>query len=83
MIDVNILAEFVANIISFFFSFLADVDLSPLANALDTVTPYLKAALYILPAKTIGQIFAVIVAIWSLRFVIKTVRAIWELLPVA
>ena len=82
MIDIDVLSELIANIVSFFFSFLNDIDLSPIATAFETLTPFFKAALYILPAKTIAQIFSIICAIWSLRFIIKTLRALWSILPI-
>ncbi len=82
MIDIDVLAELIANIVSFFFSFLNDVDLSPIATAFETITPYLKAALYFLPVKTVAQILSIIFSIWGLRFVIKTIRALWELIPI-
>lgn len=81
--DFEILSELIANLISFLFSFFGEVDLSPLADALETVTPYLKAALYFLPVKTIAQIFSICCAIYSLRLIVKTIMLIWNLLPIA
>lgn len=79
--DISILSELIANIVSFIFSFFSKVDLSPIADAISFLKPYLQAALYILPAKTIGEIFAVICSIWSLRLVIKTLRTLWDIIP--
>lgn len=80
--DITIFSELIANFVSFLFGFMKNVDLSPIANALETLTPYIKAALYLLPAQTIAQIFAITCAIWSLRLTIKTIMLIWNLLPI-
>ena len=77
------IAEFVANGLSIIFDWFGGIDLSPVATAIETLTPYIKGALYILPANTIAQIFSVVVAIWSIRLTIKTVKLIWDLLPLA
>lgn len=81
--DLNFLSELIAGFVTFLFSGLQHVDLTPINTALSTVTPYLKAALYILPATTMGQIFAVICAIWSVRLIIKTLQSLWAILPIA
>ena len=81
--DTQILADFIANIISFLMGFMKNVDLTPIAKALETVTPYIKGALYFLPANTIAQIFAITCAIWAFRLTIKTIVLIWNLLPIA
>lgn len=81
--DVGVFSELIANIISFLFGFMEGVDLSPLADALETVTPYIKAALYFLPVNTIAQIFSITCAIWSLRLTVRSVMLLWNLLPVA
>lgn len=83
MIEVNEFSEIIAHFISFLFNMVDGVDLSPLANALETVTPYIKAALYFLPAKTIAQIFSITCAIFSVRLTIKSVVLLWQLLPIA
>lgn len=83
MIDTSVLAEFIANVVGFLFSFLDGVNLSPIATAIETVTPFLKAILYILPAKTMGEIFAITCALFVLRIAITTVKLIWDLLPLA
>ena len=80
--DINVFSELIANLVSFLFSFMEGVDLSPLANALETITPYIKAALYLLPANTIAQIFSITCAIWSLRLTVKSIQLIWNLLPI-
>lgn len=80
--DMTVFSELIANVVSFIFGFLKGVDLSPIADALEVVTPYIKAALYILPANTIAQIFAVTCAIWSLRLTVKSVMLLWNLLPI-
>jgi hypothetical protein len=81
--DLTILSELIANLVSFVFSFFSDVDLSPIADALEHVTVYIKAALYFLPAKTIAQIFSITCFIWSLRLTIKSIQLLWNLIPVA
>ena len=80
--DMTVFSELIANIVSFLFGFVEGVDLSPLANALEVVTPYIKAALYLLPANTIAQIFSITCAIWSLRLTVKSVILLWNLLPI-
>lgn len=76
------IAEMIANILSVIFDWFGGIDLSPLANAIETLTPYIKTVLYILPAKTIAQIFSIVVAIWSVRLTIKTIKLVWDLLPI-
>ena len=77
------IAEFVANVLSIIFDWFGGIDLSPVATAIETLTPYIKGALYILPANTIAQIFSIVVAIWSVRLTIKTIKLVWDLLPLA
>lgn len=77
------ISESVADVVSFLLGFLKNVDLSPIADALETLTPYFKATMYLLPAKTIAQIFAITCTIWSLRLTIKTIKLLWDLLPIA
>lgn len=81
--DLSFFADLIAGFITFLFSGLQNVDLTPINTALETVTPFLKAALYILPAATMGQIFGVICAIWSTRLIIKTLQSLWAILPIA
>ena len=76
------IAELVANILSMIFDWFGGIDLSPVAEAIETLTPYIKGALYILPANTIAQIFSIVVAIWSIRLTIKTIKLVWDLLPI-
>ena len=80
--DINVFSDLIANLISFLFGFLDGVDLSPIANALETVTPYIKAALYLLPAETIAQIFSITCAIYSVRLTVRAICLIWNLLPI-
>ena len=79
--DISIFSELIANLISFLFGLMKNVDLSPLADAIETITPFIKAALYILPAKTIAQIFGITCAIWSLRLTVKSLKLLWEIIP--
>lgn len=81
--DMTVFSELIANIVSFLFGLIDGVDLTPLANALEVVTPYIKAALYLLPANTIAQIFSITCAIWSLRLTVKAIMLLWSLLPIA
>lgn len=80
--DITVFSEFIANIVSFLFGFVEGVDLTPLADALEYVSKFIKGALYLLPAHTIAQIFAITCAIWSLRLTIKTIILLWQLLPI-
>ena len=77
------IAEFVANGLSLIFEWFGGINLSPVATAIETLTPYIKTVLYILPANTIAQIFSIVIAIWSVRLTIKTIKLIWDLLPLA
>lgn len=77
------IAEFVANVLSIIFDWFGGIDLSPVATAIETLTPYIKGALYILPANTIAQIFSLVVVFWSVRLTIKTIKLVWDLLPLA
>ena len=77
------IAEFVANVLSMIFDWFGGIDLSPVATAIETLTPYIKGALYILPANTIAQIFSLVVVFWSVRLTIKTIKLVWDLLPLA
>lgn len=79
----NLASMLITNFLTVIFDMFAGVDMSGLETAITTLTPYLKAGLYILPAKTMGQIFSVIVGIWSARLVIKAVKTLWEILPIA
>ena len=83
MVSIEVLTEFVANIITFLFNIVGDIDLTPIADALEYVTPFLKGALYFLPVDTIAHIFGIACAIWSLRLTVKTVILVWNLLPIA
>lgn len=78
----KILSNLTANILTTILDMLTNVDLSGVIKAIETLTPYLKAGLYILPAETIGQIFSIIVTLWSLRLIVKTIKLLWDLLPV-
>lgn len=83
IMDITVLSELIANLVSFVFSFFDGVDLSPIANALEHVSVYIKGALYFLPAKTIAQIFSITCFIWSLRLTIKSIQLLWSLIPIA
>ena len=74
-------AEIAAYFLSWILGFFAEIDLSPVATALETLKPYLQAALYILPAETIKQQWAIVVSIWSFRLTIKAIKTIWQLIP--
>ena len=76
------IAELVANILSMIFDWFGGIDISGVEAAISTLTPYIKTVLYILPAHTIAQIFSVVVAIWSIRLTIKTIKLVWDLLPI-
>ena len=76
------IAGLVANILSMIFDWFGGIDLSPVAEAIERLTPYIKGALYILPANTIAQIVSIVVAIWSIRLTIKTIKLVWDLLPI-
>lgn len=82
MIDFTFFSDIIANIVSFFFSFFAEVDLSPIHGALEFFSKYIKAALYILPAQTIAQMFSIVCVLWSFRMFIKTIMLIYSLLPI-
>ena len=77
------ISNLVTNFISLIFGIFKDVDLSPINDALETLTPYIKGALYLLPANTIAQIFAITCVMFSLRITIKSILLIWDLLPIA
>ena len=79
--DISVFSELIANLISFLFGMFEGVDLSPIAKAIETLTPYIKAALYLLPTETIAQIFTITCALWSLRLTIKSIILLWNLLP--
>lgn len=81
--DLSFLSEIIAAFVSFIFSFFDGVDLSPIGSALEYVSKYIKAALYILPSGTIAQIFSVVCVLWSFRLVVKSIITIWNLLPIA
>lgn len=78
----KILSDVVASILTTILDMLTNVDLSGVVEAIETLTPFLKAGLYILPAETISQIFSIIVTLWSLRLIVKTIKLVWDLLPV-
>lgn len=80
--DISVFSELIANLISFLFGMFEGVDLSPIAKAIETLTPYIKAALYLLPTETIAQIFTITCALWSLRLTIKSIILLWNLLPI-
>lgn len=58
------------------------VNLNGVVQGMQTITPYLKAALYMLPVGTLKAIFAIIVALWTFRLIVKTIKLIWDLIPV-
>jgi hypothetical protein len=74
-----IITSFLTAILDMF----AGVDMTGLETAVTTLVPYLKVGLYILPAKTMGQIFSVIVGIWSTRLIIKSIKTLLDILPFA
>lgn len=76
------LAEFIANVISLIFNLFTDFDISGIQQAVQVITPYIKGALYILPGETIKNIFAVVVMLWSFRIIIKTLKTIWNIIPI-
>lgn len=75
------LAEFIANIISLLFGLFQDVDISGISQAVETLTPFIKTILYILPARTISNIFSVIVMFWSYKIIVRTLKLIWDIIP--
>lgn len=74
-------ADLLANLISFLFQLLADIDLTGLTEAIAFIRPYLQTALYFLPVHTMSQILSVIIGIWGARLMIRTLITIWDLLP--
>ena len=81
--DLTFLSELIAAFVSFLFSFFDGISLSPIASALEFCSDYIRAILYLLPANTIAQIFAVVCVLWSLSLCIKAVITLWNLLPLA
>lgn len=77
------IADLIAYALTLLFNLFGDIDLSGLSAAVETITPYIKGALYILPGETIKDIFAVVVMLWAFRLTIKTVKTIWNLIPIA
>lgn len=72
LLEVGVL--FITSVVTFIFDLFANVDMSGLVEAIETLRPFLQAALYILPAETMGTIFKVIVGIWSARLIIKAIQ---------
>ena len=76
------IADLIAYALTLLFNLFGDFDLSGLTAAVETITPFIKGALYILPGETIKDIFTIVVMLWSVRLCIKTVKTIWNLLPI-
>lgn len=76
------IAEFIANAMIALFGLFGNLDLSPLADALAVMRPFLQTALYILPFRTIRDIFAIVCMFWSYRLCIKALKTIWDVLPI-
>ena len=80
--DFTFISELISAFISMIFEAFANVDLSPINSALQFVSKYIQAALYILPSQTVSQIFAIVCVIWSLSLFVKTLATIWSLIPI-
>lgn len=76
------LAETIVDFLCLIFTWLQNIDLSPVATAIETLTPYLQFSLFLLPAQTIGQIFNIIIIFWTMRLTIKTIKLFWDLIPI-
>lgn len=77
----EIIAQFIANVMAAIFNLFGNLDLSPLSDALAVMRPYLQTALYILPYKTIRDMFAIVCMFWGYRLTIKALKTIWSILP--
>ena len=77
----SLLETLLSPILQFILSLFGNIDLSPVATAVEIVKPYIQLALYILPAQTIAQILSIIITIYSFRLTIKTIRLVFEFIP--
>jgi len=77
----SLLETLLSPILQFILSLFGNIDLSPIATAVEVVKPYIQLALYILPAGTIAQILSIIITIYSFRLTMKTIRLVFEFIP--
>lgn len=77
------IAEMIGSLIGFIFSLLGDMRLTGLNTALEGISKYIRAACYFLPMDTIAIIFGLVITIWNVRLILKTITMIWNLLPIA
>ena len=75
------MAEIIGKVIAWVINLLPAGNLDGLSNAIDGIVPYLKTALYFLPVRTIAQIFAVILAFWTYRLIIRVVKLVMDIIP--
>lgn len=78
----SLAGEVVGTLVSFVFQLFGNLNVSAAANAISGVLKYVRAACYFLPMGAIAGIFAVVIGIWNMRIVIRTIKIIWELIPV-
>ena len=75
------LANVLGDILAVTLGMFAGINLSPVVQAIEVISPFIKVILFILPVGAIKDIFACTVVVWGIRLVIKTIRTIWDLLP--
>lgn len=75
------LANTVGDILAVILGMFAGINLSPVVQAIEVISPFIKVALFILPVATIRDIFACTIVVFGIRLVIKIIRTIWDLLP--
>lgn len=73
--------KMVGGLISIIFSLFADLDISAAEKAITGIIKYIRAACYFLPMPAITSIFSVVLGLWSLKIIIKTLKTIWEITP--
>lgn len=78
----SLAGEVVGILVSFVFQLFANLDISAATNAISGVLKFVRAACYFLPMGAIAGIFAVVIGLWNMRIVIRTIKIIWELIPV-
>ena len=63
------------------FGWLDFINLEPIAEAFETLEPYITAVCYFLPMGTIKAIFIILISLFTFTLIIRIVKLIWELIP--
>lgn len=78
----DLLAEVIGGLVSLICNIFVDVNISAAVDAITAISKFIRAACYFLPMGAISAIFTVIIGLWNMRLIIKSIITVWNLIPV-